>query len=95
MLQTRSTTRVDHGRSAPRDGRGARRGLPVFAVGLVLLPVGIGLGLPHVAKTGLQPLAVAGLLAWSVAWSCSSWGEYRWSALVGAGPGTRSRFPPF
>lgn len=63
MLQTRSTTRVDHGRSGASDRREARRGLPVFAVGLVLMPVGIGLGLPHVAKTGLQPLSVAGLIA--------------------------------
>jgi hypothetical protein len=29
----------------------------------VALPVGIGLGLPHLAKTGLRPVAVAGLLA--------------------------------
>ena len=63
MLLTRSTTRVDPPRSAASDGRGARRGLPVFAVGLVLMPVGIGLGLPHVAKTGLQPLSVVGLIA--------------------------------
>jgi fermentation-respiration switch protein FrsA (DUF1100 family) len=34
-----------------------------FVLGLVLMSVGIGLGLPHLAKTGLQPLAVAGLLA--------------------------------
>ena len=63
MLQTRSTTRADHGREAADDGRGVRLGLSVFAVGLVLMPVGIGLGLPHVAKTGLQPLSVAGLIA--------------------------------
>ena len=63
MLQTRSTTRADDSRSAASDGRGARRGLPLFAVGLVLMPVGVGLGLPHVAKTGLQPLSVAGLIA--------------------------------
>lgn len=63
MLQTLSTTRVDHGGSAARDGRGARTGVLAFVLGLILMPVGIGLGLPHVAKTGLQPLAVAGLLA--------------------------------
>ena len=66
MLETPSTTRIDHGRSASRYGRGARGGVLAFVLGLVLMSVGVGLGLPHLAKTGLQPLAVAGLLALAV-----------------------------
>jgi dienelactone hydrolase len=40
-----------------------RRGVVAFALGLIALPVGIGLGLPHVAKTGLEPIAVIGLIS--------------------------------
>ena len=39
-----------------------RRGALEAAAGLLLLPVGIGIGLPHLAKAGAHPLTVAGLL---------------------------------
>ena len=40
-----------------------RRGVLEAAAGLLFLPVGIGIGLPHLAKAGAHPLTVAGLLA--------------------------------
>lgn len=40
-----------------------RAGILEAAAGLVFLPVGIGIGLPHLAKAGAHPLTVAGLLA--------------------------------
>jgi dienelactone hydrolase len=54
---------LQRGSTIPQERQGARRGALVFVLGLILLPVGIGLGLPHLAKTGLQPLSVVGLLA--------------------------------
>ena len=38
-----------------------RRGALEFAAGLVFLPAGIGIGLPHLAKAGAHPLTVAGV----------------------------------
>lgn len=55
MLQRASTI--------PKQGQGLRSGLLAVVLGLILMPVGFGLGPPHLAKTGLQPLSVAGLLA--------------------------------
>ncbi len=40
-----------------------RRGALEAAAGLLFLPVGIGIGLPHLAKAGAHPVGVAGLLA--------------------------------
>jgi fermentation-respiration switch protein FrsA (DUF1100 family) len=40
-----------------------RQGALESAAGLLFLPVGIGIGLPHLAKAGAHPLTVAGLLA--------------------------------
>ena len=40
-----------------------RQGVIESAAGLLFLPVGIGIGLPHLAKAGAHPLTVAGLLA--------------------------------
>ena len=40
-----------------------RRGALESAAGLAFLPVGIGIGLPHLAKAGAHPLTVAGLVA--------------------------------
>jgi hypothetical protein len=44
--------------------RGGRtRGAATFALGCVAGPVGVGVGLPHVTKTGIGPTAIAGLLS--------------------------------
>ena len=40
----------------------ARRAAVAFAAGCVSVAVGVGIGLPHLAKAGLHPLTVAGLL---------------------------------
>jgi dienelactone hydrolase len=40
-----------------------RQGVLESAAGLLFLPVGIGIGLPHLAKAGAHPLTVAGLLS--------------------------------
>jgi dienelactone hydrolase len=40
-----------------------RRGAVEAAAGLLFLPVGIGIGLPYLAKAGAHPLTLAGLLA--------------------------------
>ena len=40
-----------------------RRGALEAASGLLFLPVGIGIGLPHLTKAGAHPLTLAGLLA--------------------------------
>lgn len=57
MLQRASRT------TGRRTGRRARHALAIFALGLVALPVGVGLGLPHLVKTGLHPVTLAGLIA--------------------------------
>ena len=46
-----------------RRGSVLRRGGLEVAAGLVFLPVGIGIGLPHLTKAGAHPLTVPGLLA--------------------------------
>lgn len=61
MSQTISRTRTPPAPSAAR-AHPVRRGLIRFALGLIAFAVGVGLGLPHTAKTGLQPVAVLGLL---------------------------------
>lgn len=63
MLQQASRSRDDTPRRAAGHRHRLRRGLVVFALGLVAMPVGVGLGLPHWEKTGLQPLTMVGLLA--------------------------------
>ena len=40
----------------------ARRAAMAFAAGCASMAVGVGIGLPHLAKAGLHPLTVAGLL---------------------------------
>lgn len=40
-----------------------RRAASEAAAGLLFVPVGIGIGLPHLSKAGARPLTVAGLLA--------------------------------
>ena len=40
--------------------RAVARGACLVGVGLVAFPVGLGIGVPHLAKTGLQPVSLAG-----------------------------------
>jgi len=61
-VPTRTAARVDDVEAIPR--RPVRTGLGAFAlvVGLIGLPVGIGVGVMHVTKAGLSVTAAAGLL---------------------------------
>ena len=52
------------GKESPAASRPAMgSGVLTCAAGLVLLTMGVGIGLPHLAKTGLTPVALAGLAA--------------------------------
>jgi uncharacterized protein len=43
------------------DARAARAGI-AFAAGSLAIPVGVGIGVPHLAKAGFQPVTMAGLI---------------------------------
>jgi fermentation-respiration switch protein FrsA (DUF1100 family) len=44
-------------------GRQVVRGVVLFATGLLSTAVGVGIGLPHLAKAGTHPLTITGLLS--------------------------------
>ena len=45
---------------AMRTARASSRAAVRFALGAVAVPIGLGIAAPHVAKTGLRPMSVAG-----------------------------------
>jgi hypothetical protein len=55
-------------------GTRCRRAGIAFGVGLIGAAVGIGIGLPHLAKNGLHPLTVAGLLCLAGGLALLVWG---------------------
>lgn len=94
MVHTGTTTRTDPAHDLGADSHPAhraRRGLLALALGLVAFPIGVGIGLPHLAKTGLQSVAVVGvvalvagaaLLAAGIFWLIRAWRGWHQRALT-------------